>query len=74
MKSIKEGTIKRLHVDKHLLRKRDPKPLTIQTSKGSIKTCHARIAGPSTFTHSYDYPLKCGAKAWVETTAEVFYD
>lgn len=72
------GTIKRLHVDQHVIRANaksggsDP-PLTIQTSKGSIKASVVDIRGPSRLVYRPDHPLPCGAKCWIETRASVVY-
>jgi hypothetical protein len=75
---IREGTIKRLHVDKRIIaqnlkRGEDAAPITIQTSRGSFKCHEAQIHGPSTFVYRKDKPLKCGARLWVETQARVTY-
>lgn len=72
--NIKKGLIKRLHVDKHVIAAKGDKPITIQTSVVPIKCKEARILEPSTFVYSPDKPLSCGAKLWVETTAEVVYE
>jgi len=76
---LKAGTIKRLHVDRRVIasnRKhgRDDPPITVQTSKGPIKTRRAEILGPSTFIYNPTKPLSCGARLWVETRAEVQVD
>lgn len=73
---IPAGTIKRLHVDKHIIASnnkygRDDPPLTVQTSKGPIKATCVRINGPSEFIYRPHKPLSCGARAWIETTSEV---
>lgn len=75
---IKAGTIKRLHVDRHIIasnRKHgtDKPPLTIQTSKGSIKARRVNINGPSQFVYQSQKPLSCGARAWIETRSELEY-
>ena len=78
LKTLKSNTIKRLHVDKHIIQanlkhdRTDP-PITIQTSKGSIKCMEAHIKGPSTFVYYPDKPLSCGARLWIETKAEIEY-
>ena len=68
---IKAGTIKRLHVDQHRIRARDPRPLTVQTSRGSLKAARIDIEGPSRIVYNYDKPLSCGAKVWIETHSAV---
>jgi len=47
--------------------------ITIQTSKGSIKTKFARIEGPSNFFYP-EKPLSCGARVYIETKSVVSYD
>ena len=81
MPTIKSGTIKRLHVDKHIIAKNRKlpveehlAPLTIQTSKGPIKANTVSINGPSEFKYRPHKPLSCGARLWIETKAEVKYD
>lgn len=73
---IKAGTIKRLHVDKHVIasnrkNSEDKPPLTLQLSTGAIKCRRVRISGPSEFIYRPEKPLSCGARAWIETKAEV---
>ena len=79
MKTLRQGIIKRLHVDRSVLANNKKtgiiRPaLTIQTSKGSIKTRSAMIHGVSYFVQADDNPLSCGVKVWVETFAEVTYE
>lgn len=75
---LREGPIKRLHVDKHVIRANinrapeDAEPaITIQTSKGPLKAFEVEVLGPSKFTYQPCSPLSCGARLWIETTAEV---
>ena len=73
---IKSGTIKRIHVNQHNIRhnakSEDKKPvLTCKTSKGNFKADAIHIYGPSAVVYSADDPLACGAKVWIQTTAEV---
>jgi hypothetical protein len=73
------GTIKRLHVDRHVMaanRKhaRNDPPITVQTSRGSLKAHRVEVFGPSLFVHSPDKPLSCGARVWIETRALVVLD
>jgi len=83
MKTLKQGTIKRLHVNRHVMganRKTgaDDYALTIQTSKGPIRTNAAWVEGKCRFVQAGGIhnikPLKCGARAWIETRAEVNYN
>lgn len=75
-KTLKSGTIKRLHVDKHVIASNakhglNNPPLTVQTSKGPLKAHTIEINGSSKMVYSPDKPLKCGARLWIETKAEV---
>jgi hypothetical protein len=77
IKKLKAGTIKRLHVDRHIIAK-DRKTgvrtaaITIQTSKGSIKTKFVHVNGPCSFLYP-EKPLPCGARVYIETKSEVSY-
>jgi len=78
MTIIKEGLIKRLHVNKHTItsnRKRNSNEpsITIQTSRMPHHARKVEIKGPSTFIQS-PTPLSCGARVWIETHAEVEYE
>lgn len=72
---IKKGTIKRVHVNKHIIARnlkygrKDP-AITVQTSKGSITGYAVEIHGKSKMIYP-DKPLKCGARIWLETTARI---
>ena len=67
---------KRIHINQHVIRsntrndKNDP-VITVKTSRDNIY-CHAvKILGESTVVYSPDKPLSCGAKVWIETTADI---
>jgi hypothetical protein len=76
--NIPAGTIKRLHVDKHVIARNrktgsnDP-TITVQTSKGAHKARTVHVYGPSSFVqaHGERKPLSCGARVWIETRAEL---
>lgn len=73
---LKRGTIKRIHVDRHVIAGNkkhgtNNPPITVQTSKGSLKTYEAVIKGSSRFVYRPNKPLSCGARVWIETLAEV---
>ena len=72
---IKAGIIKRIHVNQHNVRKNanggNEPVLTVKTSKDNIKGNAVHIYGPSAVIYSPDKPLSCGAKVWIQTTAEV---
>lgn len=78
MNMLKEGTIKRIHVNKHVIASnrvhgKRRKPITIQTSKGPFVAHEVVINGPSRIIHSPEKPLSCGAKVWIETLSEVSF-
>lgn len=74
MPIIREGLVKRIHIDKHVIKAGGRRPITIQTSRGSIKTDFVQVRGDVCFIYNPTQPLKCGAKAWAYTRAEVDYD
>jgi len=65
-----------IHVNQHILRKNtkegtsDP-CLIVRTYKGSRNAKSISINGPSKVVYSPHKPLSCGARAWIETHAEV---
>ena len=69
-------TIKRIHVNQHVVRKnkktgeREP-VLTVKEGKTNTYGHSVTVHGPSKVVYSPDKPLSCGARVWVETTAEV---
>lgn len=78
MQTIKEGIIKRIHVDRRVIAHNAAhgtnKPsITIQTSKGPIKARTVKISGDVFFAQSRK-PLSCGARVWMETRAVVSYE
>jgi len=68
---------KRIHINQHHIRHNAKNPdeqrpvVTVKTHKENIKCNHVRINGPSELVYSPDKPLSCGAKVWIETSAEV---
>ena len=76
MSTIKAGTIKRIHVNQHVIRDnkrngtKEP-ALTVKTSKTNYKCHDVMIEGPSRVVYSPDFPLSCGARVWIETDAEL---
>jgi hypothetical protein len=74
--SFPAGTIKRIHVDQHIIRRNKKtgeknNVITIQWRGKSYKVRHAEIQGASQIIYSPDKALSCGAHVWVETTAAV---
>lgn len=77
MINVGEGK-KRIHVNQHVIRRNNKvkegphePPLTVKCGKKNIYAENVVIHGPSTVVYSPDKPLSCGAKVWIETTAEV---
>jgi hypothetical protein len=73
---LPEGTIKRIHVNKHKIAsnrvhgRREP-VFTIKNRGKTYVAEEVEIAGPARFIYSPECPLACGAVAWVECTSEV---
>jgi hypothetical protein len=67
--------IKRIHVNQHNIRansKGEDLPVfTVKTYKENLKGERVVIKGDSELVYSPDKPLDCGAKVWIETTADV---
>ncbi len=73
---ISKGCIKRIHVNQHKIKSNlknglNEPVLTVKTSSNNYKTNSVEVLGSSTIVYSPDKPLSCGAKVWVETTADV---
>ena len=73
-----EMTIKRIHVNQHVIRrnlkvKEGPHEPAIAVKEGKKNTYGhgVTVHGPSKVVYSPDKPLSCGARVWIETTAEV---
>tara|TARA_B100001059_G_scaffold149200_1_gene149003 strand:- start:2327 stop:2623 length:297 start_codon:yes stop_codon:yes gene_type:complete len=71
-------TIKRIHVNQHVIRrnlkvKEGPHEPAIAVKEGKKNTYGhgVTVHGPSKVVYSPDKPLSCGARVWIETTAEV---
>jgi hypothetical protein len=70
------GTIKRIHVNQQLIRQNKKhgmreNVITIQWRNKSYRVKRADIRGQSAAIYRPDRPLSCGARVWIETTAEV---
>ena len=68
--------LKRIHVNQHNVRSNKKngtnKPvITVKTSKSNNYAHRVEVLGPSKVIYRPDKPLSCGAKVWIETTAEV---
>jgi len=76
---VKQGLIKRIHVDRRIVaqnRKRgENKPaVTVQLSSGSLKARRVSVLGNSEVVQADGVrvkPLNCGARIWIETRAAV---
>lgn len=68
---LAKGYIKRIHVDQQKIRNKEPDPITIQTSDGSLKAAEIDIRGESQVVFRPNDPLSCGARLWIETKAEI---
>tara|TARA_B100000886_G_scaffold43032_1_gene26403 strand:+ start:518 stop:742 length:225 start_codon:yes stop_codon:yes gene_type:complete len=67
---------KRIHINQHVIRSNhktgERKPcITVKTSKSNDYGHSVEILGDSKIVYSPDKPLSCGAKVWIETTADV---
>ena len=78
MKIVKDGLLKRIHVNQHNIKHNaknpdDQRPVfTCKTSSNNYKAHSVEVCGPSTLVYSPDKPLSCGAKVWIETVATVY--
>ena len=68
--------LKRIHVNQHNVRSNKKngtnKPvITVKTSMSNDYAHQLEVLGPSKVIYRPDKPLSCGAKVWIETTAEV---
>lgn len=73
---MKRPTIKRIHVNQHVIRHNKATGerravLTIKTTAGNIYAHACEIDGPCRIVYSPDKPLDCGATVWIETSAPV---
>jgi hypothetical protein len=74
--TLKEGTIKRIHVNQHIIKANGKTgernaPLTVKTSKGNYNGSRIKVVGEMEVVYHPDSPLNCGAKVWLETKASV---
>ena len=65
-----------IHVNQHVIKKNrihgtNEPVLTVKDYKQNRKCHTVEILGPSSVVHSPHKPLKCGARVWIETQAEV---
>lgn len=74
--TIHEGLLKRIHVDQarikwNIKNEGDLPVLTVQARGGPYKAHEVEIDGPTRIVYAPHDPLSCGARCWIETTAEV---
>lgn len=70
------GTLKRIHVNQHIVRSNiksgtNEPTCTVQWKGKSYVGRDICIRGPSTVIQRMDKPLSCGARIWIETRCEV---
>lgn len=71
--------LKRIHVNQHRIKanqkgdKTEP-VLTVKTYRENRYGNEVEIQGPSRLVYRPDNPLSCGARVWIETTADVVVD
>lgn len=79
---FRKGLIKRIHINQHNIKKNvkegnsKESVITCKMSSENVKCKRLEILGDegetvATIVYSPDQPLSCGARVWVETTAEV---
>ncbi len=73
---LPSGTLKRIHVNQHVIRRNTKTgdtapPLSVKTSKGSVPCSQVMIHGDSVVCYSPERPLSCGARVWIETRARL---
>jgi hypothetical protein len=71
------GRLKRLHINRHVIgrnhKKGEHEPVIgiEQAGYNKIYAHEVYIDGPCTIVYHPNKPLKCGARVWIETRAEV---
>jgi hypothetical protein len=66
----------RIHVNQHVIRAnkklgQNEPPLCVKRGKTNTKCHEAEVLGPVRVIYRPEKPLSCGARVWIETTAEV---
>ena len=78
--NMRKGNKKVIHVNQAMIQfnRKNPNmpkpPITIQTSKGSIRTSTMKIKGDSELVYDPQNQLSCGARLWIETKAPIELD
>lgn len=75
MSTLRQGTIKRIHINGALLRKHSvaSKPISIRNKGKVCRASDVLIHGTSRLVYRPRTPLSSGAVLWIETVAEVDY-
>lgn len=65
-----------IHVNQHAIRRNsktggNEPVLTVKTYKTNTYAHEVTVNGPCRVVYSPDKPLPCGARVWIETTADV---
>jgi hypothetical protein len=67
--------LKRIHVNQHKIRRRQADPISVKTYKGNTVGSTVEIVVSdevvARVVYRPDKPLPCGARVWIETTAQV---
>lgn len=79
MAGMARPRLTRIHVNQHVIRSNKrtgaAEPCITVKSGDSNRYCTSvQILGPSRVVYSPCRPLSCGARVWIETTAEVVLD
>ena len=69
-------TIKRIHINQHKIKSNikngtNEPVITVKTYNSNTYTNKVIINGPSRVIYRPNNPLRCGARVWIETEAEV---
>ncbi len=68
--------ITRIHINQHIIRANkkhglNEAPISIKRGGKVIKANEVEVHGPCTVVYSPCKPLSCGARVWIETTADI---
>lgn len=71
METIREGLIKRIHINRQKILQKASDPISVQLSRKVVRARSVDINGPSRLVYDPKNPLSSGAKLWIETESEV---
>lgn len=71
--------LKRIHVNQHNIRANakdggNRPTITVKTYKSNTLCNRVKINGPSELVYRPNKPLSCGARLWIQTTADIEVD